>query len=722
MTRAACILAWWAACSAGPAEEATMKPFGIDWRDNDRALVDLSSLLDKPAGGDGFVRVRDGHLFTASGKRLRIWGVNFTGAACYPAKADAPAVARHLARFGINCVRFHFLDSNWGKGASIFPQGESTTRRLDAAQLDRLDYFVHQLKRQGIYSNFNLNVGRVYRKDDGVADREYIGLGKSLQYFDEGIADLHAEYAEQLLTHRNAYTKAEYRREPALLIVELLNENSLVESWFAGRLRGKHTTKRPGTWSDITRHYADVLTRTFNEHLAKRHPPAALKRWRKEAGVEPGAALPRLQPGQFAKAAKDRFAAEASFYMALEDAYFQRMARLLKRLGVRAAVAGTSDHNHYKSGYPLLTSTSKLDVVDGHVYWQHPRYSYDAKTKKRGFWIANSPMVNDPLNSSVVQLARSAVAGKPYTVSEVNHPFPSEYACEGIPILAAYALLQDWDGIFFYTFEHADPAEWASRRGSHFDIRADPVKMSQLAACAAMFHRADVAAARETVGRSYSVDQVIESIRAPVSQRPLYTPGFAGAIPLVHATRIRSFARKKTAYPKLGSPEPIRSDTGELTWRRRGKKGLVSVETDRTQALIGFVAGRRAALRDLAVEADTEFCAIVLTSLDGKVLGASGRMLLAAGSRVAATAMRWRDDRHTLLSWGRLPMRIEPVRGKVSLPSRRAGEGLELVALDGAGAPLGQARPAAAARAGKGIVFPLDRPTVWYLIRRAAKP
>ncbi|MGB2822678.1 MAG: hypothetical protein WBF17_16970, partial [Phycisphaerae bacterium] len=378
-----------------------MRPFAIDWRDNDRALVDLSVLLERPAGRDGFVQAKDGHIVAASGRRLRIWGVNLTGAACYPEKADAAAVADHLARFGINCVRFHFLDSNWGKDASIFPAGADTTRRLDAGQLDRLDHFVDQLKRRGIYSNLNLNVGRVYRKADGVRDHEYIGLGKTLQYFDERIAELHREYAEKLLTHRNAYTKAEYRNEPAVAIVELLNENSLVESWFAGRLRGKQTSKYTGTWCDITRHYADLLTEKFNAHLRERYPAATLRRWRAEAGLKDDEPIARLQPEQFQAASKDRFAAEAGFYMELEDGYFQAMRGWLKKLGVRALIVGTSDHNHWKSGYPLLTSTAKLDVVDGHVYWQHPSRRVDPKTKKPAFWMGNSPMVNAPLASSV---------------------------------------------------------------------------------------------------------------------------------------------------------------------------------------------------------------------------------------------------------------------------------------------------------------------------------
>jgi hypothetical protein len=61
------------------------------------------------AGGAGFVTVKDGHLF-AGEKRLRIFGVNTCFAASFPDKEMAPKVAARMAKFGINCVRFHHMD------------------------------------------------------------------------------------------------------------------------------------------------------------------------------------------------------------------------------------------------------------------------------------------------------------------------------------------------------------------------------------------------------------------------------------------------------------------------------------------------------------------------------------------------------------------------------------------------------------------------------------
>lgn len=701
--------------AATSVQAVQMTPFALDWRDNKDSLVNLSFLLEAPAGKNGFVRVAGGHLVKADGERLRIWGVNFTGSACFPSREDAPVVAEHLARFGINCVRFHFLDSNWS--ASLFIKGSDNTRALDPGQLDRLDFFVAELKKRGIYTNINLNVGRNHRQGDGVEDYEYLGLAKVVNYFDEHIQMLHREYAEQLLTHKNPYTKVQYRREPAVVIVELVNENSIVEAWFSDRLLGKNTQKRPGTWADITASYERKLTQRYNGWLKERLSPAELQKMRSVAGVKEGEQIRRLTTSQFGNADKERFGLEAEFYMELQDAYFQMMYKHLKEtIGVESLVAATSDHNHWKTGYPLLAATSKLDVVDGHVYWQHPQYLTDPETKRRTFSIPNTAMVKDPFNSTIVQLSRSAVAGKPYTVSETNHPFPNEYACEGIGILAAYSAFHDWDSIFLYTFEHGDPKEWAKRTPGHFEIRPDPVRMANLAAGAIMFLRQDIRPALKTIDRSYSIEQVREGIRAASSERPYVTPGFDLSIPLQHTTRIVSFDAGSTRYEQISAANPVVSDTKELAWHYPPQaKGLVTVETDKSQALIGFVGEEERELKNLSARVENDFCSIILTSLDAKALSDCDKMLLTATARSANTGMEWNDKRTSIVNWGTAPTVIEPVKGHVTLRNLRPYRNAEVIPLDSAGKSIG--RSVKSEESSNGIEIPIGEPaTTWYLI------
>jgi hypothetical protein len=713
-----------AAAGVSSAQEESWAPFPVDWKsDAERTSpVDLSFLLDVPAGQAGRMRIADGHLVRGDGRRLRLWGINVSMAAGLPAQENAPRIARRLAETGINCVRFHFLDVPAPRG--LIAADRDDTQHLDPAQLDRLDRFIAELKQRGIYADLNLNVAHPYKPGDGVRDYELLGFAKALTYFDPRLIELQKQYARMLLTHRNPYTGSAYNAEPAVALVELLNENSLVESWINGRLLGRNTRRNPGTWSDIPASYEPPLTERYNAWLKDELSAAQLAKLRAEAGMPAEAAIPRLKPGEFPAASRLRFQTEAAFYVALERQYFDDMAQFLRdELGVKAPLIGSSDHNHGQSGYPHESATSRLDVVDGHVYWQHPSYIRDPETNRTvGFRIANTPMVLDPLKSTVVQLARSAVAGKPYTVSEVNHPFPAEFAAEGIPLLAAYAAFQDWDGIFWYTLGHEDPVAATAGRLGHFDFFPDPVKMAELRAGALLFLRGDVAPARTTVTRTYSREQVLESLRLPRSESPWFTPGFDAAIPLTHAVRMESFDGAPTSAFERVPHDPTRSDTGELTWSQfqsqADRKALVTIQTPRSQALVGHCASAGQALGNLSLETTTPFCAVTLAALDRDraPIAAAERLLLAVCGRVANSAMRRDARRTTLEEWGDSPVRIEAVGGSVVLRDLEGPvQSVAAQPLDGAGRALGS--PLAAVRTPSGWSIPLGNPpTTWYCL------
>ncbi|MGA7803280.1 hypothetical protein, partial [Bradyrhizobium sp.] len=495
-----------------------MKPFAMDHRRGFMAPspVDLSFLLDAPAGKHGFLRVQDGHLATGDGKRIRLWGVNITdwspGSRQIPTKDDAPLWAATLARFGVNSVRFQFLDLQTPRG--LVKSGDNT-RAFDAEQLDREDFFIAELEKRGIYIDFNLLVGRPFSEGDGVHDASQLHEGaKGVSLFDARLIELQKEYAQQLLTHRNPYTRLEYTQDPAVAIIEINNEDAINVGFRA-----------PSSF------YENELIGLYNHWLSQHRTPeqiAALRTLSVVAASKPVPLINRF--GQPARTPSERLYTEAEFYTDLQQGYFEDMEKYLKQtLGSKSLVIATADHNHKASGYPLLLAESSMDIIDGHTYWQHPEY-----------YVKKSPMVNDPSNSTVVELARSAVAGKPYAVSEVNNAYPNDYAGEGIPILAAYAGLQDWDGIFWYTFEPKSDPSWKPYIGDPFDISLDPVRMPELAAGALMFLRDDIEKARNLRERSYSRDQVFDSMLLPSADRPFFTSGFPLDLPLQHEVRISS--------------------------------------------------------------------------------------------------------------------------------------------------------------------------------------
>ncbi len=687
------VLALLFSCSA-PAQwdDNLLKPYVIDHRAASSSPADLTFLNDAPAGKHGFLRVKDGHLATADdGKRIRFWGVHFTdwsrGSVELPPKEDAPMYADTLARFGVNIVRLHFLDLSAPRG--IVDASGNDSRSFDPQQLDRLDFLFAQLKRRGIYADLNLNVGRSYKAGDGVQDFNRIQWGKGLTLFDPRLIELQKEYASKLLTHKNPYTGLEYRNDPAIAIVEILNENALYMGFRAP-----------------TPYYEEELTRLYNEWLRRNLSPEALAKVREQSGAAADGPIPRLTGQQSASAPKERYNAEMAFYMDAENRFYQDMSTYLKtQLGVKVPITGTADHSHTSSPYSMLASLAKLDILDGHVYWEHPGSPPPV----------NTPMVADPLHSTVVQLSRTAFAGKPYTVSEFNHPFPNEWASEGIPTLAAYGSFQDWDAIILYTFEPKRDPAWKPYVGDPFDISLDPVRMTEMATGALMFLRGDVRPARETVERTYSKEQVLESRLLPRTEQPYFTPGFPLALPLQHAVRIRSLDGPAMAASSAVQANPIISDTGELSWQTSANSGLISVDTPRTQALIGFLHANPKELKNLGAEIQNQFGALVLSSLDGKPLASAGKMLLTAGSRVANTGMKWNDAHTNLRDQGRSPTLIEPVSGTLTLRHIDRASGVMVTALDGSGKPLGEGIEAK--KIADGWSFPIGDPaTTWYVV------
>jgi len=855
------------------------KPFFLAWDAPADAFADARFSLDPPAGKNGPITARDGHLAFADGGRARFWGTNITSDACFPPKDIAPRVADRLAKYGFNLVRFHGLDG------AIFDRKFKDTRHFDADRLDRLDFFIAQLEQRGIYVNLNTHVFRKFTEADGVAQPDWLSYSKYCVIFDPRMIELQKEYIRNLFGHRNPYTNKSYASDPAVIIVEMTNENSLLGGWTRGFLRGEQRSRPAGGgWTDIPPFYGEELTRFYNQWLAKRHPtrdalakawgegtrkagsqrlangdfaegkkawsftarkPAeaqfeivregdrscakvtvaqvsgtdwhviltqtgfkirkgekygvsfrlkassprkvnaevahsgpdpyrgygskpcdATMDWREErftfvapsdddsvrlsfhfgnatgtvwlANVTMAEAnidglrddedpakgtVRRLTPEEFGSVTTARFRDEGRFLYETEMAYYKELYTLLKKeLGVRALVEGTN-HNY---GLPCLWAESSLDLMDCHAYWQHP--SFPRQPWSRTDWtIGNTPMLDSPERSTLASLCRSAVEGKPFTVSEYNHPFPDEYGGEMPLVIAAYGALQDWDAIYAYTFCH----RWRENELSgnevtgYFDIVNEVTKMAQMPTASLLFRRADVRPAKRLVTIAYDEHHVFDSLREAGLREGFRLEGeLSPLLPLVHRFRVAKFdAERTTRMEGIGFVAPkqkIESDTGELVWDASGKgTGCLTIDAPRTQAAVGWIGSKSLKTRNALFEIKTPFAAVSAVSLDGKPLNEAGRILVVAAARCANSGMQWNQQRNSVGDrWGGPPILIEPVEGRVTLQrSDGAGGGLEAVALDGCGVPVGQPKKLAGT-AGKYILNLNDSGplTVWYAV------
>jgi hypothetical protein len=233
--------------------------------------TDFSHLSPKPAGSNGFVKVVDGRLHTDAG-RIRFWGMNMCFGANFPTHGDAEKVAAHLAKLGVNAIRFHHLDMQ-DAPSGIWKKGLVDGKRVfDPEMVDRFDYFLAELHKHGIYANLNLHCSRELREDEGFANHNVswpTSFNKFVLYFEPRMKEKLKEFCREYLLHKNPYRDNKTRVEdPAVALMELTNENAF-------------TTRGPEVAAKLPEPYRSEFVRQWNAWLKKKYADDAtlLKAW-----------------------------------------------------------------------------------------------------------------------------------------------------------------------------------------------------------------------------------------------------------------------------------------------------------------------------------------------------------------------------------------------------------------------------------------------------------
>ncbi|MBE2214027.1 MAG: hypothetical protein IAE82_09170 [Opitutaceae bacterium] len=276
----------------------------------DGSALDTGALNATPAGAHGRVAVREGVFVDGQGERLRFWGANLCAAESFPSAEDAELIARRLAKGGVNIARLHHLDNTWsiGEGGTLWSADHKTRDTFDPDQLDRLHRLVATLARHGIYSNINLKVSKSLTPADGFADTigQLPEFQKRVDIYQRRMVELQKDYARRLLTAKNPYTGLSLAEDPAVAVVEINNENSLLGYWTRDLGRGLDRFPEPfrgelvAQWNAwLARRYGDdeALRASWHEPpvggaVSLVQPKAS---WRHK--VQPGAAA-RLKPGR----------------------------------------------------------------------------------------------------------------------------------------------------------------------------------------------------------------------------------------------------------------------------------------------------------------------------------------------------------------------------------------------------------------------------------------
>jgi hypothetical protein len=607
-------------------------PYTLPW---DSCPVDVSFLSTEPAGAEGFVTCRDGHfVFADTGKPVRFWGTTFSAGANFPTHEQSEKIAERLKRFGVNIVRTHHADTDWGE-RSLIDKARNDSRHFDAENVDRFDYLIFCLKRAGIYIYLDQLVNRKFKPGDEITGYDAIAENRSAKpysNFDPRLIELQKEFSKNLWTHVNPYTKLAYKDDPAIALMEFANENDVFTQ--------------------------AIVDEPFRSDLEKRY-----RAWAAEHNVE----LP-AEKIDFTKWTDPmvRFLAE------VQASFYDEMQRYLREeIGVKVPMTGSN----WSRNAALLWALKDRPYTDSHTYWDHPRS--DGTFGNRHQTSARS--------NTIGGLAFNSVVGKPFFVSEWDQPWPNEWRAEYPLLMASAAALQDWSGLTVYTYRHSSQVPIETLSGA-FETFNDPARFGLFPTAALLFRRGDVDVAKETVVFAIPEDQAL-SAKSP---GPWNVKALGEGLCEEHRVRMALGNEPQSAGRVVGLSDAlmpadatnVRSDTGQLF--RSWADGYGTIDTPRVQAVYGSPGGKGdLKLSNVTLNLETEFATVAVASLTDQPIGESTRLLLTAVGRAENTGMKYNALRRRVIDKGTGPILIEPIVGTVSLKTSVKGLTVRPILSDG---------------------------------------
>ncbi|MBX9850738.1 MAG: glycoside hydrolase family 5 protein, partial [Cytophagaceae bacterium] len=617
----------------GPMDEGEWYPVKVNKNNSGSHYVDWSGLLDAPAGKHGFMKAVNGHFQFEDGTKVKFWGTNIVASACFPSKENADSVATRLAKMGCNLVRLHHMDAPWANPNIFGGAGNATT--LDPASMDKLDYLIAALKKKGIYIFMDLLVHRDFSVVEGVENKPPDLGGKQVGYFDPEIIKWQKDYAKQLLTHVNPYTKLAYNQEPAIIASEFINESSAFVH-FGGDI--------------LNEPYRNEL----NEMFAAKYPGKKLSVFDLDYGH---GALPWIMERANTKGDVKE---SIQFLNQIELSYYKDMyTELRNKIGVRYPLAGSN------FPIPVLSyqkNNTSLDFIITNDYWDHPQL-----WKIGGDWakvlyapINNLSMIKNPANSISGNVARYKWNNYAFLVTEYNACYPNEYLLEGAPFVAAYSALQGNDGMLQFDF---DPLAPGADRINSLSLAKSPDNLAQWVAAAPMFLRGDIKTAPGLV-----LDQVTEE---EAGSLPLYSDFLDTYSHLPFVTKVAKTAKNEKAddpskYANFYSAENkiIKSETGELMLD--SKEGVMQINTAKVQGAMGNLKDKTIELPFLKIKVNNSWASVIVVSKDGKPLAESKNYYLIVVGPTKMTNQKYNDSRLGLVDIGELPVLAQVVNGDVT--------------------------------------------------------
>ncbi|HEY9250605.1 MAG TPA: hypothetical protein VIO38_15805 [Rariglobus sp.] len=548
------------------------------------------------------------------GSVVRFWGVNLT--ASYPDRVRADAFAKNLSELGVNLARPHHLlragkDWNPGLPSGALLSYQGTSREFEPEALDRFDYLNAALRKRGIYLAMSTHFTRAYlpgdvdilKTDD--ADRagwsaaltelnswpskKSFDLRKLLPVVDERAALLTEEFVRNLFTHVNPHTGLSYAEDPQVISIEVVNEHAL--------------------------EYAIVCMNRLPDFWQGRLE----QRWRDYA------AAAGVDGGDLYKPTGAAVALRAKFLTDLDGAYYARIQAVVRATGSRVPMTFS---NLWRGDSTLEMHARTADIMENHAYID--------------------PLVVRGIEDGFAKAGRTALAGKPFFIGELNQAEGEKNILAQSPhrsmlplASAAYGAFNNWSGLVWFAWMHGEQVGtgedgWAryERRTSNLGgMVSDGMMIDHLRTTGLIFRRGLVAPSIKPVTIWTDAPFAVAGYQSLMRGKTDLQAGWTD----VHAVR-RAYGpmpAEQASAPWMAAPaaSPVVSDTGEIV--KDVTRRQFTVSAPQAEAFSGFLDDHAPAGLKHLVLGDADFATVVAVASDGKALGESRHLIL---SRTALDA------------------------------------------------------------------------------------
>jgi len=675
-----------------------------------KALLDLRALNEPVAGARGHVRRKGKDFVLGDGTPVRFFAVNVSSATAGQARETVDYLARRLAKLGVNMVRFH---------SALFDASAADPATIDREKLDDLHYLVAAMKRQGIYTkvSFYFPLWFDVKGNYGLAGYERAQDKRpfALLSFEPRMQEIHRAWAKAILTTPNPYTKLPIATDPAVAIVEVINEDSYFFWTFGQR------NVPPTHWQRLEKLYAQWLTSKYGPEAAGR--AKLLDAWHMTAGgiKQGGAEKLRLMRDQ------------VRFLAANQRAFYAETVRWWKKdLGYRGLV---SCSNWQTADPAVLDAVERWtytagDVIDRHGYFGGKHEGDGAGySVRQGHTFTDRPAVLSPAELPIQVFQVEDAQGYPHIISEVGWTHPNRYRADATLLGAAYGCLQGTDATFWFAVGNNFLADTSMGK---FPVGV-PSTAGTFPATALLYRRGDVKEPDPVVrlvlgeddlfslsGKTGSTAEALDALRKQDIPAARKASAVAAVDPLAYYVGPVTRSFDAAAAPVAAdlskyidrTRKTVTSVTGELKWDYG--TGLVTVDTPRTQAACGFLAkAGPVKLGDVTIDCRNEYASIVVTSLDDLPLARSRRVLIQAMTEDRPFGFRAAGGR--IADLGSAPFGVRFIDAAVTL-KLPPGDKPAVTALDENGYATDKAVPTSAE--GSAFTIRLARDALYHVVRR----